>query len=148
MTTVTSGIDEWMNAFADALGDRAGLAGVLVTTGQVLDIGKQDSIQLTDVEGTQTWGLLGNRRRDEEFRVSAIISVLKAGKGDPVIRAARARAVELLAEVEDELRVRTTVGATARWSALTSYDLNQFATTDGRVCEISFEVSSTKFLAS
>lgn len=149
MPTETSVVHTWLNAFADALTARANLAGVLITTGYVSDVGTQDAIQIGDsIEGEQEWSLLGNRRRRENFRIGGIIWVKRAGKGDPVIRTVRERAFALLAEVEDELRLRPTVTATAKLSAITRYECDQGASTDGRWCQVEFEVGTWKELAS
>ena len=149
MTTTTSGVHAWLNAFADALGQRGALADVLITTGFVSDVGRRDAIQIGDsIEGEQEWGLIGNRRRDEKFRIGGIIWVQTAGKGEQVIRDARERAFVLLAEIEDELRLRPTVGATNKLSAITKYDVDQGATSDGRWVQIDFEVSNWKLLPS
>lgn len=149
MTTETSAIHAWLCAFADALELRSGLADVLVTTGYVEDTGKRDSIQIADqVDGEQTWGLLGNRRRDETFTASGIIWVKRAGKGEDVIRAVRERAFDLLAEIEDELRLRPRVSSTVKLAAITRYSVDQGANTDGRWCQLDFEVSSQQTLAS
>lgn len=149
MTTETSAVHAWLNAFADALAARANLAGVLITTGYVADVGRLEAIQIGDtIEGEQEWSLLGNRRRKEQFRINGIIWVSKPGKGETVIRAARERAFVLLAEIEDELRLRPTVSATNKLSALTRYTVDQGASTDGRWAQIDFEVSNWKELAS
>lgn len=149
MTTTTSGADAWMCAFADALTARAALSGVLITTGYVSDVGRQDAIQIGDtVEGDQEWGTLGNMRRREDFTVAGIIWVQRAGKGETVIRTVRARAFALLAEIEDELRVRPTVTATVKLSSITHYNLDQGANSDGRWAQMDFELKNWKDLPS
>jgi hypothetical protein len=151
MPTTTSGISAWINAFADAMAVRANIVSwnVQVVTGFVSDTDRRDSLQIGDIiEGEQEWGVIGNRRRDEKFRVNSIIWVNRPGKGDAVIRAARTRAFEILAEVEDELRLRATVTATVKVAALTRYTVEQGASTDGRWCQVDFEVSNWKDLPS
>lgn len=147
--TTTSVVHTWLNAFADVLSARAGLAGVLITTGYVSDVGTRDAIQIGDsIDGEQKWGLLGNRRRDEEFRVGGVIWVKRPGQGETVIRDVRGRAFALLAEIETALRTDPAVSAVAKVSAVTRYECDQGATSDGRWCQIDFEVSTRKDLPS
>lgn len=148
MATTTSGIATWLNTFADALAARAGLSGVLITTGYVSDAAQQDQIQIDSIEGEQEWGLLGNLRRKEMFRIGGIIWVTRAGKDEAVIRVVRARAYVLLAEIEDYLRVAPTVSGTNKVSALTKYTLDQGANTSGRWAQMDFEVSNWRDLPS
>ena len=151
MPTTTSGVHAWINALADALALRANLISwnVLITTGFVSDTDRRDAIVVGDfIQGEQEWSMLGNRRRDERFRVSGAIWVTRAGKGDTVIRAARERAIAILAEIEDELRVSPTVTATVKVAALTRYEVDQGVSSDGRWCEVDWEVSNWKDLPS
>lgn len=151
MPTTTSGMHIWLVAMAAALAARANIVtwDVLVTTGWVSDIDRRDTLILGDpIEGEQEWGLLGNLRRDERFTVGGTILVQRAGKGESVIQATRERAVNILAELEDELRVRPTVGATVKVAALTRYSIDQGADSDGRWCQLEFEVSNWRDLPS
>ena len=104
MATVTSTIDAAMIAFVDGMLARANIIadGVQVSSGYLGgDTAAKESIQLTDVPSAeQKWGMLGNRRRDEEYTLNGLIWVVKAGKNEAVIREARARAFALLAEIE------------------------------------------------
>lgn len=149
MATITSIADAYMVALADALALRTGLDGVQIATGWLGgDAAARESIQFTAVRGTQQWGMLSNRRRNEEFVIEATIWVVNPGKNEDVIRSARARAIALLAEIEDELRVDPTVGNVAQVSQVTAYDLDQGANTAGRWCQIEFEITVNKDLRS
>lgn len=150
MATTTSGVHAWLNALADALEARPAIDDqVLVTTGYVADVDGRDAITLADsIDGEQEWGLLGNRRRDEKFTMGGVIWVKRAGKGEAVIRTVRERAWALLAEVEDELRVRPDVTGTVKVAAITRYTLDQGPTSDGRWCQIDFEIRNWKDLPS
>lgn len=149
MATVTSVAHAFMVALADTLALRANLAGVQIATGWLGgDSDARESIQLTAVRAEQRWGMVGNRRRDEEFTVEGTIWVTRAGKNEPVIREARERAFALLAEIEDCLRVDPTVGNIAKGSQVSAYDLDQGATTDGRWCQVELEILVNKDLRS
>jgi len=152
MATVTSTIHAAMNAFADGMLARANIisAKVQVSTGYLGgDSAAKESIQLTDVTpATQEWGLIGNRRRNEEYTLNGLIWVLKAGKNETVIRLARARAFELLAEVEDFLRLDPTIASTTLVSELASYPLDQGANQEGRWAQVDFAIACKKDLRS
>lgn len=149
MATVTSVVDAFMVALADKLALRANLAGVQIATGWLGgDSAAMESIQLTAARAEQRWGMVGNRRRDEEFTVEATIWVTRAGKNETVIREVRARAFALLAEIEDCLRVDPTVDNTVRVAQVSTYDMDQGATTAGRWCQLDFEILVNRDLRS
>lgn len=153
MPTVTSKVDAFMTAVADGLALRAGLDGVQVTSGWVSDP-QRESIQLVDAEMTQTWGAIGNTRREEEFTVTAVVWVVVPGKGEAVIRECRGRAFELLAEVEDYLRVAVrgngdpVLREIVRAFELEGAVLEQGANQEGRWCQLTFRVHANKDLRS
>lgn len=144
MATVTSSIPDAMDAFVSGMLLRANIASakVQVTSGYMgEDSERKESIQLTDVSSaTQAWGMLGNRRRDEEYTINGLVWAMVAGKNETVIKAARDRAFELLAEIEDFLRLDPTIGATTKVSELSAYPFEQGANADGRYCQIDFAI--------
>jgi len=152
MATVTSTIDAAMIAFVDGMLARANIIadGVQVSSAYLGgDTAAKESIQLTNVpQAEQKWGMLGNRRRDEEYTLAGLIWVVKAGKNETIIREARARAFELLAEIEDFIRVDPTIGATTKVSELSRYPVDQGASAEGRWCQIDFEITCKKDLRS
>lgn len=152
MTTTTSTIHAAMNAFVDGMLARANIVagGVQVTSGFLgQDQARHESIQLFEVRNAeQSWGMLGNRRRNEEYTIVGGIGVRRAGKNEDVIRAVRERAFELLAEIEDFLRVDPTIGNTTRVSELSRYPVQQGADSEGRWCQIDFEITCNKDLRS
>lgn len=152
MATVTSSIPDAMDAFVAGMLLRANIisAKVEVASGYLGDkSNRQESIQLTDApSAVQSWGMLGNRRRDEEYTLAGLIWVMKPGQMEPVIKAARDRAFELLAEIEDFLRLDPTIGGTTKVSELSAYPFEQGANGDGRYCQIDFEISCKKDLRS
>jgi len=152
MATITSTIHAAMNAFVDGMLARANIisAGVQVASAYLGgDTARFESIQLTDApDAQQSWGMLGNRRRDEEYTLHGVIWVFRAGKGEAVIRDVRARAFELLAEIEDFLRVDPSIGGTTKVSELSRYPLDQGANEEGRWAQIDFDVLCKKDLRS
>lgn len=150
MATITSTIHAAMNAFVDGLALRGGLSGVQISSAPLgADSARFESIQLTDVpDADQKWGMLGNRRRDEHYTLNGLIWVFGAGKTETDIRTVRARAIELLAEIEDFLRTDPSIGGTTKVSELSRYPMEQGANAEGRWCQIDFEISCEKDLRS
>lgn len=138
----------YKHALADALEARAGLSGVLVTTGFVSDIGAQDSIQIYEADGEQSWGALGNKRREEEWELGGEIIAQRAGKGEDVIRETEVRAFAILAEMEAELRKNTSVATIADLVAMVRYEVSNEATASSRYCIVKFVISGRKSLQS
>ena len=141
-----------MDAFVAGMLLRANIisAAVQVASGYLgADSARHESIQLTDVtNATQSWGMVGNRRRDEEYTLNGLVWAMKAGKNEAVIKAARDRAFELLAEIEDYLRLDPTIGATTKVSELSAYPFEQGANEEGRYCQIDFQITCKKDLRS
>ena len=113
------------------------------------DSSQKESIQLTGAgSADQEWGALGNRRREETYVLQGLIWALAPGKNEKAIKAARDRAFELLAEVEDFLRTDPTIDNTVKVSHLTAYPFEQGANVNGRYCQIDFEITCEKSLRS
>lgn len=152
MATVTSTVHAAMNAFVDGMLLRSTIAGdkVQVTSGYMgADSDAKESIQLTQwTPATQSWSMLGNRRREEEYTLAGLVWVMRPGKNEDVIREVRERAFELLAEIEDFLRLDPTIDGTTKVSELSAYPGDQGATPDGRWCQIDFEILCKKDLRS
>jgi hypothetical protein len=155
MTTETSSIPDAMDAFVAGMMLRPNIAtaiadGLKVASGYLgEESGRKESIELTHVQtATQVWGMIGNRRREEEYRISGLVWATVGGKNEPIIKAARDRAFELLAEIEDFLRVDPTIGGTTKVSEVAAYPFDQGVTPDGRYCQIDFEILCKKSLRS
>lgn len=149
MATVTSAVGKLLDALVDALMARPGLVGVQVTSGWVGgDTDARETIQLTGARSDQRWGALGNRRREEDISVEGVVFVVSPGKGESAIRAARNRALGLLAEIEDALRTDPTVALAVKAAQLSSVQLDQGATTAGRWCQIDIVIDATADLRS
>lgn len=152
MATVTSTIHAAMCAFVDGMLARPNILAddVQVASGFLGgDADQAESIQLFEVRtAEQSWGVIGTRRRDEEYTIVGGIGVRRAGKNELVIREVRARAFELLAEIEDFLRTDPTIGGTTKVSELARYPVEQGADAEGRWVQIDFEITCKKDLRS
>lgn len=150
MATVTSSIPAAMDAFVAGMVARPALDGVQVASGYLgADSDFKQSIQLTGASrAEQVWGMLGNRRRDEEYSLDGLIWVMVAGKNEAVIKLARDRAFELLAEIEDFLRDDPTLADTTLVSQLGAYPFEQGANAEGRWCQVDFAINCKKDLRS
>lgn len=119
---------------------RPGLVDVQVVTGPLSS--KQtarESIQLgIEIEATQAWGPLGNRRKKEAYPLDGVLFVLCPGAGEEPIKAARDRALSLLAEIEAQLKADPGIDGAVHESSLVSYVVTQGANEKGRYCGIAF----------
>src|SRR6185436_2449320 len=138
MTTETSKVHAFLNALVDGLNARPALIEKTVQVASAWlggDTDRNESIQFSDAEMSQEWGLLGNKRREETFTVAGSIGVHRAGKNEPVIREVRERVLVLLGEVEDFLRVDPSVGNVVKVCQLKDGRMDQGATDEGRWCQ-------------
>lgn len=139
MATQTSTVDLVLRAIRDRMIARRDaaptgpLSGVVFTAAPSGDPLPAESLQLFGTDGNQGWGALGNRRREETYTIDAGIFIIRRGAGEAVADAARARAVAILAELEDELRRFPTLDLGARIEVqLTRANLDQGAQDNGR----------------
>ena len=113
MSVTTTYAPGFEDALVTALQAREGLAGVLVDSGplgastdghiEYIEIGGSLDAQPT-IQSTEAWSLLGNARKEETVVIDCLCYVQLTGGGGEAIRAASARAHELLAEVATALR--------------------------------------------
>src|SRR5487761_2653762 len=119
MTTTTSQLHLVKNAIVDGLAMRAGLAGVQVASAYLGKDTKAESIQIgVGDELNQSWSQIGNRERQEDMIIRGIVWVMKPGADEAVIRTTRARAVALMAEIEDFFRVDPSIGGLVKVSEI------------------------------
>lgn len=121
MAFITTLAADFETALVTALQARPGLAGVLVDSGPLGDstAGHKEYVEIggsldqqPTISSIETWGLLGNARRDETVTLDCLAYVEVTGAGGAGIRAASARAHELLAEVATQLRETPDMGLT------------------------------------
>lgn len=152
MATTTSKLDAAINWLADTLADRAGLAGVQIATGWLgADTSGVETIQILDGLARQQWGGIGRLSREEELEIRLVIFVRKPGGADSVIRATRARAFALLAEIEDAIRATAAAvsfGGIVRKAQVTDIELEQGANSADRWAQLNVTIEADKRLIS
>lgn len=141
----TSTVPAVKQGLMDVLRARPGVHDVAVVYGPPLNVGDNDFIWLGTVEGVQSWAALNavTRPKDENYTVEVIINIKRSGDATQL---ATERCFELLAELEDELRVdpsiNGTLGAPGR-AAVEEFRLVENLADDGsgRVSQLSVSVS-------
>lgn len=111
----TSTIPALKAALLSLLAARAGLAGVQVVYGAPLPNPGREFISLGGTDGSQETAALGRLRREEEYRLTIYVSVLREGQDQ---QAATERVFALVAEVEDAVRADPSVGGVVRTALL------------------------------
>lgn len=154
MDAATS-VDGFLSNMHDRLLLRTGLRGVACYTGSVdhLAIGKEAIVFAVDPVAVKfQYRTLPKKEVWETYVVEGRTWVVKKGKDEPAIQAARKRALELFAEVVLEVvtdnTATATVNATANCQAtlgvseahVASYSLQQYVIDGGRDCRITFKI--------
>jgi hypothetical protein len=143
MATVTTKAGQVEDALVAQLQARVGLAGVQVDIGPLGDssargewiqFGVGESAALS---GAQEWGSLGNKRKDERVSITGRVFVASSGTGTNRLRDARDRALELMAEVEEQLRDDPKIDGLVVQAALTSWQHTRYA--DAGVIDFTIE---------
>lgn len=138
----------FITALRDELIEREGLQGVQVTSapvGNETDPG--ESVWFHDIDLTQTWGLIGNRRRDETFTVEGVVWVQREGAGEDLADEVRGRAHEILSEIGDTLRVKVTTDRRFKGAEFARARIAQGFNDGGRICRIDFAISVNESLS-
>ena len=106
-----STVPAFMAALLTALKARPGLSSTQVAWGVPRGELQKEFMLLLDVDGEQTTKAKGQHRREEQFDLTVVISVVRT-RGEA--QAATERAYVLAAELENELRTNTTMTSTVR----------------------------------
>jgi hypothetical protein len=134
------------NALADALALLPALSGVQIGTAYLGDESALESIQFRSPDrAVQNWVHEGRLTREEEMTIDGVVWVVKPGKGETIIRAARGRAVELWAAVEGYLRGSTagvTIENTVLMVTTTAYGTEEGIHPQGRYCQLEFSITA------
>ena len=118
---------------------RSGFTGVSVTWGLPLNLEEKELVMLLDVEGDQVTAAFGQKRRNEEYQLTILISIMGT-RGDQ--QPASERAYALAAEIENELRDDPTVGGAVRVAQVKGpFDLRE--RTLGNQCESALTITVT-----
>lgn len=129
IATITARMDARRDADPDGP-----LNGVTFTTAPSGEPFPDESLQLFGTDADQSWGALGNRRREETYTINAaILTLTKRGAGAAKWDAVRERAYAILAELEDELRRFPTLETNLRIEVqLSRVNLDQGLQDNGR----------------
>lgn len=137
----------YLTALRDNLKLRPGLNGVQI---HGAPIGANDrineAIAFIDINTTEDAAALGNNSREEDYVIEGVIEVNQAGSGDDIADEARARAVEILAEIEQEVREKPDAGVNqpgqqvVRFSGVSRKNLRQRTRDEYRVAIIEVDI--------
>ncbi|BBB01072.1 hypothetical protein RVR_8315 [Actinacidiphila reveromycinica] len=149
-STVPVVLDALAAEFKSALSTAGGFDGVVVFDGptvtegaptEAVTVGYHDD-EVTSVDGEDTREGLSTQRSRERYTVNCAAAVL-TGSGD--IRAARARAYDILNVLGSALAVNPTLGQSAMSVQPGSMTLTQTQDTDGAVAVVMFGVDVDAF---
>lgn len=153
MAVTTTLAPQFEAALVTALQARVGLAGVYVDSGTVGDIPAKEYIEIGGridpgprAESLETWGAIGNLRKEETVTFHCLIYVQVTGSGGAGIRAAGARAHELLAEVATQLRDDPDMGDLVRVTELGDWTEQTFVGSGTRASVLLFDIRYTASL--
>ena len=154
MPVTTTKAAQVEDALITALKSRAGLTGVQVEAGPLgVKESEPEYIQTVGepatLSGSQEWGSIGAHRKEETCQILCEIYVRKPGAGATVLRAARDRALELMAEIEallrDEMKNRTKLDGLVTFVQLVSWEERRGATEGNRIsiieCTIQYQAT-------
>lgn len=100
------------NLLASLTGD-SGLAGVSIIEGTPDDPPPAEFVAVGDVTSTDTWAVLGNRGRDEDYLIACDIEARAPAQSRSEVRA---RAFGIFARVESILRTTPLFGVANVWN--------------------------------
>lgn len=144
---VTSSVPAFLDNLQTQLLARPGLTGVDIYTGLVGDNLGKDSIQLLTIPThTANWGLIGQRRIEEDYSIDGIITGHSRLKGEDGIKAARDRAYAIFDELLEQLRSDPTANGAVRLSSVSGAPLDQGYTTEWRVARIDVQITVSAWL--
>lgn len=138
-----------MDAIVDRLGGRDELAGVVVAGGPSAERAPE-GIELWNADDEQETRTTG-RRKTSTVTIEGQAWAIRAGGGEAVVRAARARVFALTAEIEKMLReslegaqlYSESGAATCREAHITTQRLRQGAGADERIALVDFVITAT-----
>jgi hypothetical protein len=146
VVATTTTIPALLSTLCDQLLARAGLEGVAVFSGsRPLEQAALEEINLMGARMTQEARVLGNLRRQETYDVPGALLVIKAGKDEATIRAARDRACAIFAQIEQQLREDPSVDTTVMTAEIKTGDVTDGYSERGRYClwEFTIQVVAT-----
>ncbi len=147
MAEIISPVPLFLDTLTDTLRPQVEALGATLNSGYVKRAEHEDFVQFITVNENAEWGALGAMRMTHEFTVAGIVRVYRDGSDEPVIRACRDRAYELLNLIDVHFRsVAGNTNVTVRgrpttlMSTLKRRYLDQIITPTGHAAEIEFEI--------
>ncbi len=133
----------YQDALVLALGLRGALSDVEVSAFPLGPDTRDDSIQMGDVTLGEEWAHLGKRQREEQYVIQMVCWSIKPGTvQDGAALAARDRALVMYNEVAEEITTTPRQGVDlVLQSEPTSAEFEHGANSQGRWCQVTFEVS-------
>lgn len=145
MTRIAAALD----ALADGLAARAGLAGVQITSAYLgSELYGSEFVMLDgDHKLDADWSSFGRLSRDERITIGGSVVVRAPGAGESVVRAARARAAAIFGEIEAYLtesasqnRLTVNGAPVVNVSRIRPTAYGDLLDTEGRVAILTFSV--------
>lgn len=134
----TTTIPAFKAALLQRLQAREDLLNVQVTYGWPSGAVKRESIMLGGVSGNQTFRTIGATQKMEEYQLTIYITVIREGTGNQ--QACDERALELMAQVEDDLRDDLTVNNTVLTAEVSGFDLEPMASAETREARLTLTI--------
>lgn len=142
--STTWSMPEYLDNLVANLKARPGLDGVQLWSAPIAeDELELEAIAFIDINSDEESAALGDARREEEYIIEGVIEVNIAGMGDDVAKEARDRAVELMAEIESEIRSDPRQGlapSVVRRSEVITINLRQRVREKYRRCLVEFDI--------
>lgn len=135
----TSTIPTFKDALLTRLKARTGLSGVQITYGWPNGAVSRESIMLGGASGSQEFRTIGATQKMETYTLDVYITVIREGHGRQ--QNADERALELMGEIEDELRDDPTVNNTVLTAELARFDLQPMAGSETREARLTVGVN-------
>lgn len=122
------------------LGLRPGLTGVQISYGAPLPNPRREFVWLADAPDDQKDVFLGQAKREEEFRLLVIVSVLREGLDQ---KAATDRAFAIVDEIHTDLNESKTIGGalTNGWARITATTLFEGSSAEAREARVHVEIT-------
>jgi len=136
----TSSVPAFKAALLQRLQNRSGLQDVQVTYGWPSGAVKRESMMLGGVSGTQEFRTINAAQRMEQFTLDVFITVIREGQGNQ--QNADQRALELMAEVEEDLREDPTTNNTVLTAEVARFDLQPMASAETREARLTLGINA------
>ena len=142
-SVIPAAMDALKAAYEARLEAGDGFEKVKVFTAAMGDEEPPEAIVMVRVPSEQTFVAIGARKRDETFTIEHIIVIRRNGSGESVATAARNRAFEIFAQVEEVMRDDPTLGEIAWKAEVATGTFEQGAGDRKRYATLEFDIRLT-----